>query len=92
MIFRVFTEKKGLAVEADELLGELTGYVGLKRLEGVRVLRRYDVEGVSREEFEEAVRTVLSDPRQDLTCPDLHLSEGERAFALEYLPGQFDQR
>jgi len=93
MIYRVFIEKKnGLTVEADELLRELVEHAGLRSLKGLRIVNRYDVEGLSREEFDDAVRTVLSDPRLDSVSPDLCLAEGERAFALEYLPGQYDQR
>ena len=92
MVRRIFVEKKpGLDAEARTLLAEARGLLGIGSLESVRILNRYDVEDISTELFEYAVRTVFSEPQLDevLTSPSL---EGAMVFAVEYLPGQFDQR
>ncbi|MBO5544758.1 MAG: phosphoribosylformylglycinamidine synthase [Oscillospiraceae bacterium] len=92
MVRRIFVEKKpGLDAEARTLLAEARGLLGIGSLESVRILNRYDVEDISTELFEYAVRTVFSEPQLDevLTSPSL---EGAIVFAVEYLPGQFDQR
>ncbi len=91
MVYRVYVEKKpGLDNEARELFSELTGLLGIKGLTGVRLLNRYDVENISEELFSTAVRSVFSEPQLDNVT--YALPEGGRIFAVEYLPGQFDQR
>lgn len=93
MVQRVFVEKReGLAFEASNLLAELTQFAGLEGLRSVRVINRYDVEGLSPAEFEAAIPTVFSEPPLDTVSRELKLPEDACAFALEYLPGQFDQR
>ena len=93
MVYRVFVEKKPeLAFESEALLQELCLYAGLHSLKSLRVVNRYDAEGLTGEDFEDAVRTVFSEPQTDFVSGQLAVREGERAFALEYLPGQFDQR
>ena len=90
MVYRVYVEKKeGLQHEAQGLLGELRSLLGLTALEGLRVLNRYDVELASDALFDRAVRTVFSEPQVDNTY--FELPEG-LAFAVEPLPGQYDQR
>ncbi|MCD7766608.1 MAG: phosphoribosylformylglycinamidine synthase, partial [Lachnospiraceae bacterium] len=72
---------------------EIKSYLGVQGLKKVRELIRYDVENCSDAVFEEACRTVFSEPPvDDLYKEEFPLVEGERAFAVEYLPGQFDQR
>ncbi len=91
MVYRVFVEKRnGLTLEADRLLGDLRELLGIRSLKGVRVLNRYDVEGIDQELFCLARDTVFSEPQLDLTYTELQ-AEGT-VFAVEYLPGQFDQR
>ena len=91
MVYRVFVEKRnGLTLEADRLLGDLRELLGVRSLKGVRVLNRYDVEGIDQELFCLARDTVFSEPQLDLTYTELQ-AEGT-VFAVEYLPGQFDQR
>ncbi len=91
MVYRVFVEKRnGLTLEADALLGDLRELLGIKNLKGVRVLNRYDVEGIDEELFNRAVATVFSEPQLDVTCAELETTG--TVFAVEYLPGQFDQR
>ncbi|MBR0115031.1 MAG: phosphoribosylformylglycinamidine synthase, partial [Firmicutes bacterium] len=92
MVHRIFVEKKeGFAAEAEGLLSEARNLLNIKGLEKVRVLNRYDAENISGELFGHSVRTVFSEPQVDNACeePDL---EGAVVFAVEYLPGQFDQR
>lgn len=92
MVYRIFVEKKkGLANEAEALLLELRNLLGIKKLTYVRLLNRYDVENISAELFEEAVRTVFSEPQLDIASETLS-ADGGTVFAVEYLPGQFDQR
>ena len=92
MVYRVYVEKKeGLAHEANALLSEMTQLLGIKELKAVRLFNRYDVEKISEELFGNAVRSVFSEPQLDIvsdTLPD----DADFIFAVEYLPGQFDQR
>lgn len=92
MVYRVYTEKKEeLANEARALLSDLRGVLGITALERVRILNRYDVENITPELFEYAKNTVFSEPQLDILTerPD---TAGAAVFAVEYLPGQFDQR
>ena len=94
MVYRIYVEKRpGFDVEAQGLLEELRGLLGIRGLAGLRLLNRYDVEGISDELFRQCVGTVFSEPQLDLTYGELPPQQGEGAvFAVEYLPGQFDQR
>ena len=90
---RIFVEKKPeFNSEARHLLHDLKASLRLDGLQGVRVIQRYDVEGLSAEQFQAASRLILSEPQVDVTSGELTLSPDEQAFAVEYLPGQFDQR
>ncbi len=91
---RVYVEKKrDFAVAAQGLSHEIRSYLGVKGLDNVRILIRYDVENLSNEVYEKACRMVFSEPPvDDLYEETFPLGERERAFAVEYLPGQFDQR
>ena len=92
MVYRIFVEKKPeLAHEANALYAELKNLIGIEGLTGVRVINRYDAENISAELFAKASRTVFSEPQLDITYAELH-AEGSTVFAVEYLPGQFDQR
>ena len=91
MVYRVYVEKKPeLAHEAASLFSELTNLLGVKDLTGLRVINRYDVENLDPELFDYAKKTVFSEPQVDLVYDELP-QEGS-VFAVEYLPGQFDQR
>ncbi|NCE63136.1 phosphoribosylformylglycinamidine synthase [Pseudoflavonifractor sp. 524-17] len=95
-VFRCYAEKKpGFDVEARGLLNELKNELGLDGLEGVRILRRYDVEGIDAATYQAIRTTVLSEPQvddvYDETFPDVP-GVPCRTFAVEALPGQFDQR
>ena len=91
MVYRIYVEKKpGLAHEAAALLKELQGNLGITRLTGLRLYNRYDVEGIRKELFETCVPLVFSEPQLDEVTREL--PTGGTVFAVEYLPGQFDQR
>ena len=93
MVYRIYVEKRAeLAHEANALCSELKNLLGISTLSSVRILNRYDAENIAPELFEEAVRSVFSEPQLDITTSDLPKKEGEAVFAVEYLPGQFDQR
>lgn len=94
MVYRVFVEKKkGLDNEARALLSELRDVLKIKGLTDVRIINRYDVENVDEKLFEYAKRTVFSEPQLDLVnAMDEIDPDGAKIFAVEYLPGQFDQR
>ena len=90
---RIFVEKKpGHTAEARHLLHDLHESLVLPGLKDVRVVQRYDVEGLEPHEFEAAARLILSEPQVDEISNALTLAENESAFAVEFLPGQFDQR
>ena len=92
MVYRIFVEKKeGLAQEAASLLNDARSLLGIQGLENVRVLNRYDAENISRELFDYAVKTVFSEPQVDEAREEADLA-GAQVFAVEFLPGQFDQR
>ena len=92
MVYRAYVEKKsGLDNEARALKNELVSLLGITSLENVRVLNRYDLEGLEKELFEYSKATVLSEPQLDIISEEPNL-ECDRLFATEFLPGQFDQR
>ena len=92
MVYRVFVEKKPeLAQEARNLKEDINSLLRIESLEKLRIVNRYDVENISRELFDYAVKTVLSEPQLDMVSYELD-TEGASVFAVEFLPGQFDQR
>lgn len=92
MVYRVYVEKKPeIAHEAKSLLKEANELLSIKGLEDVRIINRYDAENITEELFNYAVKTVFSEPQLDIVS-DVINSEGYSCFAVEYLPGQFDQR
>ncbi len=92
MVFRVYVEKKqGLDHEAASLCHEINTFLSIGALEKVRVINRYDVENATEELFDYATRTVLSEPQLDNVSDKLD-ADGATVFAVEYLPGQYDQR
>ena len=93
-VYRIYVEKKpDFAVEAASLIGGIKSALGLEELESLRVINRYDAEGLSKEDFDLATPIVFSEPAVDVTYEHLpEIEEDERVFAVEYLPGQFDQR
>ncbi|MGN0533246.1 MAG: phosphoribosylformylglycinamidine synthase [Eubacterium sp.] len=92
-VYRVYVEKKkGNDIEAGQTLADLKNNVGITALEDLRIINRYDAQGLSREEFEMAVKTILSEPNLDNVYYELDIPQDWKYFATEYLPGQYDQR
>ncbi len=91
---RVYVEKQApYAVKAKELKEEISSFLGIKTVTGVRVFVRYDVENLSDETYKMALNTVFSEPPVDtLYEEEFPHSADDRIFSVEYLPGQFDQR
>ncbi len=94
MVSRVYVEKKPeFDVESRQLETELRTLLGIEGLESLRTIHRYDVEGIDDELFERCVPTVFSEPQVDMAHRRLPtLTDDSVLFAVEYLPGQFDQR
>ena len=92
MVYRIFVEKKaGLDNEAKGLLNEAKNLLGIENIDDIRLFNRYDAENITEELFDYAVKTVFSEPQLDnvsgcVDIPDAYV------FAVEALPGQFDQR
>ncbi|MGN0692931.1 MAG: phosphoribosylformylglycinamidine synthase, partial [Oscillospiraceae bacterium] len=93
-VYRIYAEKKPeFAVSAKSVLSDLRTALRIEGLQNVRILNRYDAEGLSEEDFRLAMGTVFSEPAVDYVYPELpELDSDSRVFAVEYLPGQFDQR
>ena len=93
MLYRVFVEKKpGLDPESAKLLADCRTFLGLAGLERLRVLNRYDLEGLDESLFQRVKGTVLSEPQLDTVTEALSAPDAAAIFAVEPLPGQFDQR
>ena len=90
---RIYVEKKpGFQVEAKDILADLRENLALKGLTDVRIINRYDVEGITDEEYDKARCLIFSEPPVDnVYDEEITISEG-KVFAVEFLPGQFDQR
>lgn len=92
MVYRVFVEKKKeLANEAKALLNDARTLLNISALKDVRIFNRYDAENITEELFDYAKKTVFSEPQLDIVSDEIKL-EGATVFAVEFLPGQFDQR
>ena len=91
---RVYVEKKAeFGVTAKELRHEVRHYLGISGVTGIRVLIRYDAENISEETFERACKGVFAEPPVDILYKEkFPMDPGNRAFSVEFLPGQFDQR
>ena len=98
IVRRIYVEKKpGLDVEAKALYKDLKNNLGIQSLTGVRKINRYDVQGMTEEEFQKAKGVIFSEPNVDIVYDEKApveegRSKGERFFLWEYLPGQYDQR
>ncbi|RCX17136.1 phosphoribosylformylglycinamidine synthase [Anaerobacterium chartisolvens] len=91
---RIFVEKKkGFDIEAQGLYRDLKFNLGVGGLEAVRIVNRYDIEGISEEEYIKSKNTIFSEPPVDVVFDESFELQGEaRLIAIEYLPGQYDQR
>ena len=94
MVYRIYVEKKPqFAVDGGAVLADLNVALGITSVENVRVINRYDCEKLPEENFKAAIPTVFSEPPVDEVFYDLpETAADERMFAVEFLPGQFDQR
>ena len=93
MVYRVYVEKRpGFSPESSSLLSELKSFLGIAGLRKIRILIRYDAEGISEEIFRHAENTVFSEPQVDTVCHEADLSDADFVLIVEPLPGQFDQR
>ncbi|MBR2616971.1 MAG: phosphoribosylformylglycinamidine synthase, partial [Clostridia bacterium] len=91
MVYRIYVEKKaGFDHEAQGVTKEIREILGLEQVKNVRVINRYDVEGIEKSLFDSCVKTVFSEPQMD-NATETFTASG-KVFAVEYLPGQFDQR
>ncbi|MGN1318248.1 MAG: phosphoribosylformylglycinamidine synthase [Lachnospirales bacterium] len=93
-IKRIYVEKKkGCDIEASQLFNDVKENLEITNLEGLRILYRYDIEGISDEAFSVAENTVFSEPPVDnVYLEKIELDSDEVCFGMEYLPGQYDQR
>ncbi len=92
MVYRVYVEKKKEhANEAKSLLSDARSLLGISELTDVRVINRYDADNIDKDLFDYAKGTVFSEPQVDLVFDELSLGDAT-VFAVEFLPGQFDQR
>ncbi len=92
MVYRVYVEKKKeLANEAKGLLNEAKNLLGITNLTDVRIFNRYDAENITEELFNYSIGTVFSEPQLDIATADIDTGDAT-VFAVEFLPGQFDQR
>jgi phosphoribosylformylglycinamidine synthase len=92
MVYRVFVEKKkGLDNEARALLNDAKTLLGISSLENIRIFNRYDAQNLTGELFDYSVKTVFSEPQLDTATAEIDV-DGAYVFAVEFLPGQFDQR
>ncbi|MBQ9691487.1 MAG: phosphoribosylformylglycinamidine synthase, partial [Eggerthellaceae bacterium] len=94
MVYRIYVEKKqDFATQARHVYTELHDIVGILSLEAVRIINRYDVEGIDEALFNACIPTIFTEPQVDTAIKTLPLlNENEALIAIEYLPGQFDQR
>ena len=93
MVNRLYVEKKpSEALEAKALCDDIRSFLGISKLKSVRIINRYDVQNIEEKIFERCKTTVFSEPQLDTVSDSLSNTEGCHIFAVEYLPGQFDQR
>ena len=93
-VYRIYVEKrKDYAVEANDLLNDLKTQLKIDSITSLSIVNRYDVQGVSEDVLNQGVPTILSEPMvDDVYFEDYPASVGAKVFAIEFLPGQYDQR
>ena len=92
-VFRIYSEKRPpFAVAAQSLAQDLRRILDVDTVDRVRILYRYDVSNLTPAQFEAAIPVIFSEPQVDVVCRDLPAADGATVFAVEYLPGQYDQR
>ncbi len=93
-VIRIFVEKReGFNVVAKQTLWDIRHNLGMRNVTDLRFIVRYDIEGLTKDEYDKAKSIVLSEPNADVIYEEtLPVEDGWRVFAMEYLPGQYDQR
>ena len=93
-VIRIFVEKReGFNVVAKQTLWDIRHNLGMRCVTDLRYIVRYDIEGLTEDEYDQAKGIVLSEPNADVIYEEtLPVEDGWRVFAMEYLPGQYDQR
>ncbi len=93
-VIRIFVEKRqGMNIVAEQTKWDLRHNLGIRNIQELRFVNRYDIEGLTKEEFDKAKNIILSEPNQDIIYEEtLPVDDGWKVFAMEYLPGQYDQR
>jgi len=93
-IYRLYVEKKtNYNVEGGKLLRDIVINLGMRSLQGLRLVNRYDIMGITEEQYQKSRNTIFSEPTVDeVYDEELNIVGGETVFAIEYLPGQYDQR
>lgn len=92
-IRRLYVAKKGVfADEAKRMLADLQENLLIKGLTDINIFHRYDVAGLDDDAFEAAKTMIFSEPPVDAVYDELPVKEGDTVLAIEYLPGQYDQR
>lgn len=92
-VYRIlWKRRKATTLRPWQILTDLRQNVGITALTGLRLINRYDVQGVSEAEFRRAVHGVFAEDNLDNTADEVTFAPGERVFAMEFLPGQYDQR
>ncbi len=93
-VIRIFVEKRqGMNIVAKQTKWDLRHNLGIRNIQELRFVNRYDIEGLTKEEFNKAKNIILSEPNQDIIYEEtLPVDDDWRVFAMEYLPGQYDQR
>ena len=93
-VIRIFVEKRdGFNVLAKQTLWDIRHNLGMRNVTDLRYIMRYDIEGLSLDEYNAAKGTIISEPNADVIYEEtLPVEDGWKVFAMEYLPGQYDQR
>jgi len=92
MVYRIYVEKKEeFANEAKSLKNDILEFLQISNLKDLKILNRYDVENIDKELFDYCINTVFSEPQLDIAKEELE-NDCDNIFAVEFLPGQFDQR
>ena len=91
---RLLVEKReGFDLEAKALMKDLKDSLHIDCIDDLRLLNRYDIEGLSDEICDSASKTIFSEPNLDVVYKeDVEYDKDAKVFAVEYLPGQYDQR
>ena len=92
-VYRVYVEKrKEYAVEADEILNDIQTQLNINHIQSLSVVNRYDVQGIEEDVLNQGIPTILSEPMVDEVYEEDYPTDNKTVFAIEFLPGQYDQR